>query len=221
MIQFILFDLDDTLYDARCGLWGAIGARIDRYMVEQLGLAPETTQGQRRHYLETFGTTLNGLRREHAVDSHDFLAFVHDVPVRDFLAPSAELDAMLARLPMIKAIFTNADEPHARRVLDCLGITRHFTRIIDIHALEFDNKPAQRAYERALAFLGAPPAQCLFADDAVRNLRPAHALGMTTVLVGGAASAGGAMPAGVDYHIQSILELEGVLAAIDGATRPA
>jgi putative hydrolase of the HAD superfamily len=210
MLQFALFDLDDTLYAAQCGLWAAIGARIDRYMVDRLGLAPDTTLAQRKHYLETYGTTLNGLRREYDVEPLEFLRFVHDVPLTQYLAPNAELDAMLGRLPLTKAIFTNADAPHAQRVLDCLGIARHFTQIIDIHALGFINKPDQRAYAHALALIGARPEQCLFADDAPRNLRPAHDLGLLTVLV--RPNRGEPLPAGVDYQIDSILELEGVLA---------
>lgn len=212
MLRFILFDLDDTLYAAQCGLWAAIGQRIDQYMVERLGLAPETTVAQRRLYLETYGTTLNGLRHDHHIDPHDFLKFVHDVPVGRFLSPSAELDAMLARLPQRKVIFTNADAPHAQRVLDCLGIGRHFDRIIDIHTLEFINKPDRRAYERALGLIGARPEECLFVDDAVRNLRPARALGMTTVLVAPALNGASALPEGVDQRIENILQLEAVLA---------
>ena len=217
MIEFALFDLDDTLYSAQCGLWAAIGERIDRYMVERLGLPAETTQAQRKHYLQTFGTTLNGLRREYAVDAHDFLAFVHAVPVPQYLTPSADLDVMLRRLPLTKVIFTNADAPHARRVLECLGVAHHFSQIIDIHALEFVNKPEQQAYKRALELLGARPEQCVFVDDAVRNLKPAHDLGMLTVLVrDGGLDGAAARPAGVDYQIASILELEAVLAVALG-----
>ena len=36
----LLFDLDDTLYAAECGLWPAIGQRITQYMIERLGLPP-------------------------------------------------------------------------------------------------------------------------------------------------------------------------------------
>ncbi len=216
MLRFALFDLDDTLYAAQCGLWAAIGERIDLFMVERLGLAPETVVAQRRHYLETFGTTLNGLRREHQVDPHAYLDFVHDLPLPNYLSPNSALDAMLTRLPMTKAIFTNADAAHARRVLDCLGIARHFAQIIDIHTLEFINKPDARAYQRALALLGARPEECVFSDDAPRNLRPAHDLGLLTVLV---RAGDQALPNGVDYQIASILELEGVLAAAGAHSR--
>lgn len=208
-LQIALIDLDDTLYASQCGLWAAIGERIDQYMVERLGLAAGTTVAQRKHYLETYGTTLNGLRHDYAVDPHNFLRFVHDVPVARYLSPSAELDAMLERLPLTKVIFTNADAAHAQRVLGCLGVARRFARIIDIHALDFVNKPDPRAYAQALTLIDARPEQCVLVDDAARNLRPAHAVGMRTVLVG---PAGPRLP-GVDFRISSILELENVLAA--------
>jgi putative hydrolase of the HAD superfamily len=209
LLQFALIDLDDTLYASQCGLWAAIGERIDQYMVERLGLAAGTTVALRKHYLETYGTTLNGLRHDYAVDPYDFLRFVHDVPVARYLTPSVELDAMLERLPLTKVIFTNADAGHAQRVLGCLGVARHFARIVDIHALDFVNKPDPRAYARALTLIGARPERCVLVDDAARNLRPAHEVGMRTVLVG---PAGPPLP-GVDFHISSILELENVLAA--------
>ena len=41
MLRLALFDLDDTLYAAGCGLWDAIGGRIERFMVERMGLAPD------------------------------------------------------------------------------------------------------------------------------------------------------------------------------------
>ncbi len=210
MLRFALFDLDDTLYAAQCGLWDAIGARIDLFMVERLGLAADTTAAMRKHYLETFGTTLNGLRREHLIDPQEFLDFVHDVPLPRYISASAELDAMLTRLPLTKVIFTNADAAHAGRVLECLGIARHFTRIVDIHTLAFVNKPDVRAYDRALAHIGASPRECVFIEDQPRNLKPAHDLGLLTVLVRPQA---GPLPDGVDYQIENILQLEAVLAS--------
>jgi FMN phosphatase YigB (HAD superfamily) len=57
----------------------------------------------------------------------------------------------------------------------------------------------------------------VFIDDAVRNLKPAHDLGMLTVLVhAGDLEGAAARPAGVDFQIASILELEAVLTAALG-----
>ena len=217
MLRIALFDLDDTLYAAHSGLWTAIGARIERFMVERVGLAAETVTGLRREYLDRFGTTLNGLRHEHHINAADYLAFVHDVPLEPYIHPSPALDEMLRRLRLKKVIFTNSDAPHARRVLARLGIEQHFSTLIDITRLEYDSKPNPRAYERALALLGAQPDECVLVDDALRNLQPAHALGMLTVLVRAGAPAGDC-PDGVDHVIETILELEHVVA---GAKRAA
>lgn len=214
MLRYGLFDLDDTLYDADCGLWAAIGSRIDLFLMQRLGLTPDTVTPLRRRYLAHYGTTLNGLRSEHGVDVDEYLAFVHDLPLAEYLRPSAALDEMLSRLPLTKVVFTNADAAHARRVLACLGISRHFNEIIDIRVLDFVNKPDQRAYARALALLGTQGSECVFCDDAPRNLAPAHALGMLTVLVHPGA---GEQPEAADFQIGSILELEDVLATARGA----
>jgi len=219
MLQVLLLDLDDTLYARACGLWPAIGQRITAYMIERMGMPAAEARARRQVYLETYGTTLNGLRHEHGIDPLDYLAFVHDLPLERYLEPSPALQQMLARLPQRKVIFTNADAPHAERVIARLGVSQYFERIIDVHALNFINKPDPRAYQQALQLVGAAPEECLFADDAVRNLQPAHALGLTAVLV---SPEGSALPDGVDYQIDSILELEPLIARLEsGANHPA
>jgi putative hydrolase of the HAD superfamily len=221
-LRYALFDLDNTLYPPDSGLWEAIGARINLYMTERMGLPPAEATAIRRRFLKTFGTTLNGLRLEYAVDPVDYLDYVHDLPLDQYLSPMPALDAMLARLPQVKVIFTNADAAHAQRVLDRLGIRRHFARIIDILALNYVNKPDQQAYQHALELLAAEPAECVFIEDTPHNLLPAHDLGMCTVLVGTPAGAPADHRAeqGIDHHIDTILELENLLAETPGALTP-
>ena len=105
-----------------------------------------------------------------------------------------------------KVIFTNADARHARRVLSRLGILRHFESIIDIHMLEFVNKPDRRAYLKALDFASVQAEECVLIEDSARNLAPAGRLGMTTVLVGE-----GTRTDGAHYHIARITDLENLL----------
>jgi putative hydrolase of the HAD superfamily len=213
MLRFALFDLDDTLYPPSTGLWEAIGERINLYMIERLNMEPREARLRRDGYLLSFGTTLNGLRHDFNIDPADYLAFVHDLPLADYLPPDPALNGMLARLPLTKVIFTNADAPHAERVLNCLGVARHFQHIFDIHALDFVNKPDPRAYARVLELLKAQPPECVFAEDSRRNLLPARELGMLTVWVTPNGS-----PDGVDYQIASVLQLERVLAGVIGQT---
>jgi putative hydrolase of the HAD superfamily len=184
MLRYILFDLDNTLYPQDSGLWEAIGERINLYMIERVGIDPGEVAEKRDGYMRDFGTTLNALKQYHGVDPDDFLAFVHDLPLRDFLSYQSELDGMLERLLPDKVIFTNADEPHVRRVLAQLGIARHFSRIVDIYALGFINKPDPRAYVKVLELIAASAEDCLLVEDSPLNLLPAQKLGMTTVLIG-------------------------------------
>lgn len=184
-LRCALFDLDNTLYPQSCGLMQEIGRRINLYMVERLGVAREEVGRRREALLRSHGTTLNGLRRVCDVDPDEYLDFVHDIPIEDYLEPSPELEEMLRELPLRRVIFTNADAAHARRVLARLGVLGCFETIIDIHFLNFVNKPYRRAYQRAIEFVSVRPEECVLLEDSAANIQPALEMGMTTVMVGG------------------------------------
>lgn len=183
--QTLFLDLDDTLYPHGNGVWHAIGDRITQFMVERLGLTQVEAVRLRQHYFARYGTTLNGLRIHYQIDPADYLGFVHDIPLADYLLPDRELQTMLESLQVQRVVFTNADRGHAERVLGALGIGDCVARIIDIYALEFVNKPEPASYLRAMELSGCPRAEaCVLVDDMPRNLYPAAGLGMTTVYVG-------------------------------------
>jgi putative hydrolase of the HAD superfamily len=50
-------------------------------------------------------------------------------------------------------------------------------------------KPEPRFYARACEVVGIPPEECVFLDDLGINLKPARAMGMTTIKVGDPAQA--------------------------------
>ena len=181
----------------------AIGDRINRFMIERLGVKPEEVSRIRDDFLKAFGTTLNALRRYYYVDPDEFLAFVHDIPLDRYLQYEPALDRMLGSIELSKIIFTNADAQHARRVLSRLGILRHFESIIDIHLLEFVNKPYNRAYRRALDIISAKPEECVLIEDSRANIAPAAKMGMMTVMVGD-----GLRQNGAHYQIKSITDLK-------------
>jgi putative hydrolase of the HAD superfamily len=208
-LRYALFDLDNTLYPKSCGLMAAIGNRMDRYMIECLEIRPEMVSRKRRAFLRDFGTTLNALRRYYTVDPDEFLTFVHDIPLSRHLQFEPALDGMLERITIKKVLFTNADAQHARRVLSHLGIMRHFESIIDIHLLEFINKPHRRAYLKAMDILSAQAEECVLVEDSLANIIPAKKLGMMTVMVGDRIHMDGA-----HYHIQHITDFEKLLAGI-------
>lgn len=188
-LKTLFFDLDDTLYDSSCGLWEAIRIRMGRYMEERLGLAPEEANRLRHEYFTNYGTTLRGLQFHHQVNVDEYLAYVHDLPLTQFIQPDPELRRMLTSLPQRKFIFTNADREHAARVLQVLQLEDCFDGIIDVRAIDFVCKPDPLAYRLALKLSGENnPASCLLVDDSIRNLAPARLMGFTTVLVGSTGS---------------------------------
>ena len=182
-LKFIIFDLDDTLYSRDIGLMREVGRRIQMWLYDHLGLTWEEAAVRRGEYFRRYGTTLGGLVAEHDVDVHDYLAFVHDVPVEEYLDPDPALAAMLDGIPLRKAIYTNGTVEHARRVLRVLGVADHFEQVVGIEEVGLRNKPYRDAYERMLALLGVPGPECVMVEDSERNLWPAKALGLTTVLV--------------------------------------
>jgi putative hydrolase of the HAD superfamily len=180
----LFFDLDDTIYPNSTGLWEAIRSRMGQYMHERLGLPVDQVPALRRRYFITYGTTLRGLQIHYHVNADDYLAYVHDLPLTEYLQSAPELRRLVLSLPQRRWIFTNADDQHARRVLDVLGLTDCFEGIIDVRAIEFACKPELAAYERALAIAGNPCAhECVLIDDSPVNLAPARRMGFTTVLV--------------------------------------
>jgi putative hydrolase of the HAD superfamily len=218
MFKYLILDLDETLYPRSAGLMTEIGRRILLYMTTRMGFAPDEAESLKKHFFVKYGTTLRGLQLEYHVDPDDYLQFVHDVPLEDYITPDPALDAMLSRIWLDKVIFTNADAAHARRVMERLGVAHHFPNVVDIHAVEFYCKPHPQAYQRTLDVLGVPGSVCIMVEDSARNLRPARELfGMTTILVDGERADG------VDYAVGGLMEVEGLvnrLMAGEGRGKP-
>ena len=212
-VESWIFDLDNSLYSPSLDLFALIDLRMGEYIQRLLGCDPlEARRVQKAHFLE-HGTTLAGLMREHGVDPHDFLDFVHDIDLARLTA-DPDLVAALDRLPGRKFIFTNADEGHARRVLDRLGFANAFDGMHDIHAMAYVPKPNPAAYEVLCARHGIDPGRALFVDDMARNLVPAKALGMMTVWLDNGSEKGGhdADLESIDYVAGSLGEwLETIL----------
>jgi pyrimidine 5'-nucleotidase len=180
----LFFDLDDTLYPASSGLWDAIRERMNIYMQKYIDLPIDDIVSLRQGYLKEYGTTLCGLQAHYDVDADDYLTFVHDLPLEDFIHPDPNLRTLLLSLPQRRWVFTNSDGNHANRVLKILGLSGCFDGIIDIRAVDFACKPDKIAYQRALSIAGDDdPSHCVIFDDALRNLAPAREIGFYTIIV--------------------------------------
>lgn len=203
-IRTWIFDLDNTLYPSRADLFGRIDARMTAFVGDLLGVDRDEAFRVQKAYFLGHGTTLAGLMAEHDVDPHAFLDYVHDIEM-DVLEHDAPLAAAIAKLPGRKLVFTNGDRPYALKVLDRLGLGGSFEAVHDIHAMDLVPKPAASAYAGLCAAYDIDPVRALFVEDMARNLRPAKAIGMTTVWVdNGSEQDHDADRSYIDHHIHEL-----------------
>lgn len=181
----LFIDLDDTLYPAGNGLWQAIKERIRQYMRERLGIPAQVVPELSHQYFLEYGTTLRGLQANYSVDMLDYLAYVHDVPLADYIAPNPGLGSILTSIPARKFIFTNADSAHARRVLRQLEIESCFDGLVDVVAISPYCKPMPESFEIAQTLAGEPdPRRCVMIDDLPHTTRAARQRGLFSLLYG-------------------------------------
>ncbi len=203
-VRHWIFDLDNTLYPASANLFAHIDARIGEYVRNLLDCDADEAHRVQKAYFHAHGTTLSGLMAEHGVDPHHYLDFVHDVDM-SALAHNAPLVEALARLPGRKLVFTNGDAPYATRVLERLGLHDSFEAIHDIHATDYRPKPDPQAYAGLCQAYAIDPATALFVEDMARNLKPAKAIGMTTVWIdNGSEQTPDADRSFIDYTIRDL-----------------
>lgn len=202
-----VFDLDNCLYPASTRLFDLIDERMGAYIERLLNCDPAEAKRVQKAHFHTHGTTLAGLMHEHRVNPHEFLEDVHAIPL-DRVSRDDRLALGLARLPGRKIVFTNADEPYARRVLDAIGVGDHFAELHDIHAAELRPKPDAHGYRLLLDRFGIDPGRAAMVEDMAQNLKPAKQLGMTTVWVDNGSERGnhGHHPDYIDLTITDVGE---------------
>jgi putative hydrolase of the HAD superfamily len=178
-----VFDMDDTLYPREQGLMFLVQARINAYVVEAVGLDPQEARVLQRQFLDEHGTTLAGLMANYTIDPEDFLRVVHEVPL-DGVEPNPRLAERLKSLPGRCFVFTNGARDYAHRVLDRIGIADCFEGVFAIEDGDLTPKPAPSAFRRMIERFDFEPRCAAFFEDTPKNLEPAKALGMATVLIG-------------------------------------
>ena len=175
-----IFDLDNTLYRADNGIFAQIEARMTDYVMAFLKLGREEAYARQKELYRAYGTTLNGLMKEHGAEPEDYLHYVHDIDLSSLVSDAALAEA-IARLPGRRFVFTNGCRDHAARILDRLGMSELFDAVWDIRSMDFAPKPEPRAYASVVEGARVSAVTAAMFDDIARNLAPARAMGMTTV----------------------------------------
>ena len=181
-VDYWVFDLDNTLYPAECDLFAQIDQRMTSFVAEYLSLSRDDARKIQKEYYATHGTTLNGLMLNHNMDPADFLHFVHDIDLA-VVPELLDLRKAIENLPGKSFVFTNGSRGHADRVVEKLGLTGAFEGHFGIEDADYLPKPNQPAFDRFHNQFGIEPKSSIMFEDLPRNLKTAHDMGYTTVLV--------------------------------------
>ncbi|HAT36737.1 MAG TPA: pyrimidine 5'-nucleotidase, partial [Rhodospirillaceae bacterium] len=177
-----IFDLDNTLYPPGCNLFYQVDIRMRAFIAEYFDIDEDEAFKLQKRYFRDYGTTLNGLMKNHDMEPDAFLDYVHDIDV-SVIDPNPTMERALSKLPGRKLVYTNGSVAHAERIMARLGISHHFDDVFDIVAAEFLPKPDITAYHALVAKHDIEPTCSVMVEDVARNLEPAKALGMATVLI--------------------------------------
>jgi putative hydrolase of the HAD superfamily len=154
------------------------------YIAERFGCDLVEAHRIQKGYFHGHGTTLAGLMAEHDVDPHRYLADVHDI----------EMDVLEENLPLDRRAWrgcrgARSSSPMATRLMPAACSTgsvsaRPSRRSTTSTPPNIGPSPSREsAYAGLCDAFGLDPAESLFVEDMARNLKPAKAIGMTTVWV--------------------------------------
>ncbi|MDQ5848096.1 MAG: pyrimidine 5'-nucleotidase [Pseudomonadota bacterium] len=179
-----IFDLDNTLHDARARIFPSMHGQINAYLKSRFDVDDAGADAMRQHFWRRYGTTLNGLMRHHGTDPREFLRETHVFPeLAGMVVHENALRHALARLGGRKLVFSNAPRHYVAEVLRVIGLGRYFEAVYSIEDARYRGKPALHGFHMLLRKHHLDPHRCAFVDDILDNLRAAHRLGMSTVWV--------------------------------------
>ena len=180
-----IFDLDNTIYDIKAGVFEKISSRITEYIIRSLSVTREEANLVRSNMYKKYGLTLTGLMREYGIAPDEYLDYIHDVTHPE-LKYDEQLKLNLNNLIGKKFIYTNASQNHSKNILSVMGIEAEFEKILDIKATKYLPKPDPGSYKIMLKAFGINTEQTgnsIFIEDTAKNLKPAKLLGLKTVWI--------------------------------------
>ena len=199
-----IFDLDNTLHDARPRIFPQMHVQINDYLMRTFGLDEPGANEMRRAFWLRYGTTLKGLMRHYGTDPRKFLRETHRFPeLADLVVRENAVRHALARLGGRKIIFSNAPRHYVEEVVRALGVRSLFDAVYTIESTRYRPKPAFQGFQVLLRAHDLDPHRCALVDDALENLRAAKRLGMSTVWVSPRTS----RAPYVDLRVTSVTEL--------------
>jgi putative hydrolase of the HAD superfamily len=202
--KFWIFDLDNTLHDARPHIFPHINRSMTAYLQQHLQLDEAAANDLRMHYWQRYGATLSGLMRHHGTDPQHFLRETHRFPdLPQMVLRDPRLRHVLKALPGRKVVFSNAPQLYAHAVLKLLRVDDLFDDVIAVEHTRYRPKPDIFGFMRVLKKHRVKAPQCVMIEDSLENLRAAKRLGIGTVWV----NSGQQNSSCVDVKIRDVMRL--------------
>ncbi len=215
-----LFDYDLTLYAERAVI-ESLDLRISLFVQRTLQCPFDEAVKIRKDYLHRFGTTLAGLRIVHGVLPDDYFDFIHEPEHLTYPNFSRLKLETLRSIRGPKYVFTNGRSDWSRAGISRMGLSECFRKIVGLENLGWEGKPSDIAYAKMEDFLladavirpGDSPQEIVLLDDSLKNLKPAHDRGWTTVWVNADSREEGSF---VDARASSLMDLPRFLETVPG-----
>ncbi|MDX2319665.1 MAG: pyrimidine 5'-nucleotidase [Moritella sp.] len=207
-----LFDLDDTLYCPSLGILKQVESRMHRFIANALSLPlPEATLLSNQYY-KRYGGTVKGLVKHHNISRDDFIHYCHDVDMAA-LKVQPNIVGQINQLSGRKIIYTNSPKHYAKKVLTELALIDSFDDIFSLEDANYELKPHNLSYQQLCKTHAINSHKTVFFDDQLRNLKPAKALGMTTVWLSGSEQAISNIDYKADYEANNLSQFFNLLQA--------
>lgn len=200
-----IFDLDNTLHDARLHIFPHINRAMTEYVGSLLALEEAAASELRQQYWRAYGATLLGLMRHHGVDPDHFLRETHRIDdIERLVRKEPGLRQTLRRMRGRRIVFSNGPVRYARAVLKALRIGDLFDDVFSIEHTRYRPKPDAYGFLLLLRRNRLSARQCIMVEDSLPNLRTAKKLGMRTVWLTRTHNA----PGYVDHTVRSVRALK-------------
>jgi len=175
-----IFDLDNTIHDAKSKIFPLVNTKMNEYISSYLDVSIEDADNLRQGYWDTYGATLKGLIKHHNINPIDFLATTHDLQnFNDLVIPEINLKETISKIKGRKIIYTNAPKNYTHRILKISKVYEMFDEIFTIEDSDFIPKPDQEIMSFFLKKYNI--GEGFFVDDIKENLKTAKNAGLSTI----------------------------------------
>lgn len=178
-------DSDNTIYTCAVSLEIACVEKLIDLIAREYGISREEAVNLRNELRRRYNarSTIVALHREGNFDIERVINEAYlSLPLHEFgVVRSEPVFRLLADVTGEKVVFTNGPARFARAILEFLGSTELFDRIIGIQEMNFFEKPDHAAFDVFQPYLTEGKRVVLIDDDA-DNITAAEELGIVGIL---------------------------------------